>query len=43
MTIDAGGTSRVFAHSGTGRFDVYAMTIANGHVDGTTRAWQQAR
>jgi hypothetical protein len=38
LTIDAGGTSRVFAHGGTGRFDLYGMTIANGHTAGTTRA-----
>ena len=32
LTVDAGGSSRVFYHSGTGRLRFYAMTIANGHV-----------
>jgi hypothetical protein len=38
LTVDAGGNSRVFAHGGTGKLNLYAMTIANGHATGIDRA-----
>jgi hypothetical protein len=38
LTVDAGGNSRVFMHGGTGKLNIYAMTIANGHASGIDRA-----
>ncbi len=38
LTVDAAGNSRVFAHGGTGKLQLYSMTIADGQITGTVRA-----